>query len=89
MIEKKKEIPWTVYEDYLYLYEIFSESVIIMCVISSNASLLLFPVMQYWEISSKTCRHLPPEEQEVYDAVKQTMSVKVTSSSSSSIVVVC
>ncbi|XP_062613272.1 uncharacterized protein LOC134275049, partial [Saccostrea cucullata] len=33
--------------------------------------------MQYWEISSRTCKHLPPEEQEVYDAVKQTMTVKV------------
>lgn len=33
--------------------------------------------MQYWEISSRTCKHLPPEEQEVYDPVRQTMSVKV------------
>lgn len=33
--------------------------------------------MQYWELSSKTCRHLGPDEQEVYNSATQTMSVKV------------
>ncbi|XP_062589554.1 uncharacterized protein LOC134251189, partial [Saccostrea cucullata] len=48
-------------------------------VTTGNRTMLLHwnPVMQYWEISSRTCKHLPPEEQEVYDAIKQTMAVKV------------
>lgn len=33
--------------------------------------------MQYWELSSKTCRHLGPDEQEVYNSATQFMSVKV------------
>eukprot|EP00105_Crassostrea_gigas_P044580 XP_019928728.1 PREDICTED: uncharacterized protein LOC109620535 [Crassostrea gigas] len=48
-------------------------------VTTGNRTMLLHwnPVMQYWEISSRTCKHLPPEEQEVYHPDKQTMSVKV------------
>lgn len=33
--------------------------------------------MQYWELSSATCRDLLPEEQEVYNDAAETMSVKV------------
>lgn len=38
---------------------------------------VVISVMQYWELSSKTCRHLGPDEQEVYNSAAQTMSVKV------------
>lgn len=36
-------------------------------------------VMQYWEITSKTCKHLPLAEQEVYNPTTQIMTVKVGS----------
>lgn len=51
----------------------------VLCFEYTNVSNLVFniSVMQYWEISSRTCKHLPPEEQEVYHPDKQTMSVKV------------
>lgn len=35
--------------------------------------------MQYWEITSKTCKHLPLAEQEVYNPTTQIMTVKVGS----------
>ncbi|XP_062596534.1 uncharacterized protein LOC134257978, partial [Saccostrea cucullata] len=35
------------------------------------------PIMQYWEISSKTCTHLTEEEQEMHDPNTQTITVKV------------
>ena len=49
--------------------------IIILPAFWCSFSLLL--VMQYWELSSKTCRHLDPSEQEVYDASTKIMSVKV------------
>mgnify|MGYP003692435929 CR=1 FL=1 len=42
-----------------------------------SIDLFVLTVMQYWEISSKTCKHLPADQQEVYDPATQTMTVQV------------
>lgn len=46
---------------------------------TGNRTMLLHwnPMMQYWEITSKTCKHLPREEQEVYNPTTQIMTVKI------------
>ena len=54
-----------------------------------SIDLLVLTVMQYWEISSKTCKHLPADQQEVYDPATQTMTVQVGLPCSSIIIHQC